>query len=122
MMFAVLALFIACLGLFGLAAFTAVQRTKEIGVRKTLGASTSSIVKLLSRDFLQLLLIAAALAFPLTWWIMDRWLNHFAYHVGISIWVFVLTGGAIVVIALATVSLHAFKAATANPVKSLRAD
>lgn len=122
MMFAVLALFIACLGLFGLAAFTAVQRTKEIGVRKTLGASTSSIVKLLSRDFLQLLLIAAALAFPLTWWIMDRWLNHFAYHVGISIWVFVLTGGTIVVIALATVSLHAFKAATANPVKSLRAD
>ncbi|SEW53514.1 ABC transporter permease [Chitinophaga arvensicola] len=122
MMFAVLALFIASLGLFGLAAFTAVQRTKEIGVRKTLGASTTSIVKLLSRDFLQLLLVAAALAFPLTWWIMDRWLNHFAYHVGISIWVFVLTGGTIVVIALATVSLHAFKAATANPVKSLRAE
>jgi putative ABC transport system permease protein len=122
MMFAMLALFIACLGLFGLAAFTAVQRTKEIGVRKTLGASAGSIVKMLSKDFLQLLLVAAALAFPITWWIMDRWLSHFAYHVGISIWVFVLTGGAIVVIALATVSFHALKAAMANPVKSLRAD
>ncbi|MBS0027365.1 ABC transporter permease [Chitinophaga sp. 22321] len=122
MMFAMLALFIACLGLFGLAAFTAVQRTKEIGVRKTLGASTSSIVRMLSRDFMKLLLIAAAVAFPLTWWIMDRWLNHFAYHIGISIWVFVLTGGAIVVIALMTVSFHAFKAAMANPVRSLRAE
>jgi putative ABC transport system permease protein len=122
MLFAVLALFIACLGLFGLAAFTAVQRTKEIGVRKTLGASTGNIVKLLSKDFLQLLLIAAAVAFPVTWWIMDRWLNNFAYHAGISIWVFVFTGSAVVVIALATVSFHAVKAALANPVKSLRAD
>lgn len=122
MLFAMLALFIACLGLFGLAAFTAVQRTKEIGVRKTLGASTGNIVKLLSKDFLQLLLIAAAVAFPVTWWIMDRWLNHFAYHAGISIWVFVITGSAVVVIALATVSFHAVKAAMANPVKSLRAD
>lgn len=122
MLFAMLALFIACLGLFGLAAFTAVQRTKEIGVRKTLGASAGSIVSMLSKDFLQLLLIAAVLAFPITWWIMDRWLSHFAYHVGISIWVFVLTGGAIVVIALATVSFHALKAAMANPVKSLRAE
>lgn len=122
MLFAVLALFIACLGLFGLAAFTAVQRTKEIGVRKTLGASTGIIVKLLSKDFLQLLLIAAVVAFPVTWWIMDRWLNNFAYHAGISIWVFVLTGGAVVVIALATVSFHAMKAALANPVKSLRAE
>ncbi|MET3880015.1 ABC transporter permease [Chitinophaga sp. OAE865] len=122
MLFAVLALFIACLGLFGLAAFTAVQRTKEIGVRKTLGASTGNIVKLLSKDFLQLLLIAAVVAFPVTWWIMDRWLNNFAYHAGISIWVFVLTGGAVVVIALATVSFHAMKAALANPVKSLRAE
>ncbi|WP_142687660.1 ABC transporter permease [Chitinophaga polysaccharea] len=122
MLFAVLALFIACLGLFGLAAFTAVQRTKEIGVRKTLGASTGNIVKLLSKDFLQLLLIAAVVAFPVTWWIMDRWLNNFAYHAGISIWVFVLTGSAVVVIALATVSFHAMKAALANPVKSLRAE
>jgi putative ABC transport system permease protein len=122
MLFAMLALFIACLGLFGLAAFTAVQRTKEIGVRKTLGASTGNIVKLLSKDFLQLLLIAAAVAFPVTWWIMDRWLNNFAYHAGISIWVFVITGSAVVVIALATVSFHAVKAAMANPVKSLRAD
>ena len=122
MLFAILALFIACLGLFGLAAFMAVQRTKEIGVRKTLGASAGSIVSLLSKDFLQLLLIAAALAFPVTWWIMDRWLNHFAYHTGVSIWVFVITGGAVVVIALATVSFHALKAALANPVKSLRVD
>jgi putative ABC transport system permease protein len=122
MLFAMLALFIACLGLFGLAAFTAVQRTKEIGVRKTLGASAGSIVKMLSTDFLRLLLLAAAVAFPITWWVMDRWLRHFAYHTGISIWVFVLTGGAIVVIALATVSFHALKAALANPVKSLRAE
>lgn len=122
MLFAALALFIACLGLFGLAAFTAVQRTKEIGVRKTLGATTGNIVKLLSKDFLQLLLIAAVVAFPVTWWIMDRWLNNFAYHAGISIWVFVLTGSAVVVIALATVSFHAVKAALANPVKSLRAE
>lgn len=122
MLFAVLALFIACLGLFGLAAFTAVQRTKEIGVRKTLGATTGNIVKLLSKDFLQLLLIAAVVAFPVTWWIMDRWLNNFAYHAGISIWVFVLTGSAVVVIALATLSFHAVKAALANPVKSLRAE
>lgn len=122
MLFAVLALFIACLGLFGLAAFTAVQRTKEIGVRKTLGATTGSIVKLLSKDFLRLLLVAAVVAFPVTWWIMDRWLNNFAYHAGISIWVFVFTGSAVVVIALATVSFHAVKAALANPVKSLRAE
>lgn len=122
MLFAALALFIACLGLFGLAAFTAVQRTREIGVRKTLGASATSIVKMLSKDFLWLLLIAAAIAFPITWWIMDRWLDHFAYHTGISIWVFVLTGGAIVIVALATVSFHALKAALANPVKSLRAE
>jgi putative ABC transport system permease protein len=122
MIFAMLALFIACLGLFGLAAFTAVQRTKEIGVRKTLGASTSSIVRMLSKDFMQLLVIAAVLAFPLSWWVMDRWLRHFAYHIGISVWVFVFTGGVVVVIALATVSFHAVKAAMANPVKSLRAD
>ncbi|NSL91160.1 ABC transporter permease [Chitinophaga solisilvae] len=122
LMFTVLALFIACLGLFGLAAFTAVQRTREIGVRKTLGASTGSIVRMLSRDFLRLVLLAALVAFPLSWWIMDRWLHNFAYRTGISIWVFVMTGAGVTVIALATVSFHALKAATANPVKSLKAD
>ncbi|CAL1517394.1 ABC transporter permease [Chitinophaga sp. MM2321] len=122
MLFAMLSLFIACLGLFGLAAFTAMQRTKEIGVRKTLGASTSSIVSMLSQDFMKLVLVASALAFPLSWWVMDRWLSHFAYRTGISLWVFVLTGGGVAVIALATVSFHAVKAAATNPAKSLRTD
>ncbi|MGN7821099.1 ABC transporter permease [Chitinophaga sp. 22536] len=122
LLFTVLALFIACLGLFGLAAFMAVQRTREIGVRKTLGASAGSIVKMLSQDFLRLVLIAAVLAFPLSWWIMDRWLQSFAYRTGISIWVFVLTSVGVTVVALLTVSYHALRAAMANPVKSLRAD
>ncbi|WP_212005787.1 ABC transporter permease [Chitinophaga sp. HK235] len=122
LMFTVLALFIACLGLFGLAAFMAVQRTREIGVRKAMGASTGSIVKMLSQDFLKLVLIAALLAFPLSWWMMDRWLQHFAYRTGISIWIFVLTGIGVTVVALLTVSYHALKAALANPVRSLRAD
>lgn len=122
LMFTVLALVIACLGLFGLAAFTAVQRTREIGVRKVLGASSGSIVRMLSQDFLRLVVIAAVLAFPLSWWIMDRWLQSFAYRTGISIWVFVLTGIGVTVVALLTVSYHALRAAMANPVKSLRAD
>ncbi|MBC9931837.1 ABC transporter permease [Chitinophaga qingshengii] len=122
LMFTVLALFIACLGLFGLAAFMAAQRTREIGVRKTLGASSGSIVKMLSQDFLRLVLFAAVLAFPLSWWIMDRWLQHFAYRTGISVWVFVFTGAGVAAVALLTVSYHAFRAAAANPVKSLRAD
>ncbi|QJB32700.1 ABC transporter permease [Chitinophaga oryzae] len=122
LMFTVLALVIACLGLFGLAAFTAVQRTREIGVRKVLGASSGSIVRMLSQDFLRLVVIAAVLAFPLSWWIMDRWLQSFAYRTGISIWVFVLTGVGVTIVALLTVSYHALRAAMANPVKSLRAD
>ncbi|HVI45815.1 MAG TPA: ABC transporter permease [Chitinophaga sp.] len=122
MLFTILTLFIACLGLFGLAAFMAVRRTKEIGVRKTLGASTGNIVQMLSKDFMQLVAMAAVLAFPLSWWMMYKWLDHFAYHINISVWVFVWTGAGVAALALLTVSYHAIKAALANPAKSLYAE
>ncbi len=120
--FAVLAIFIACLGLFGLAAFTAEQRTKEIGVRKVLGASVSSIVTLLSKDFLKLVLIAIVIASPIAWWAMNRWLQDFAYKIDIEWWVFALAGLLAVGIALLTVSFQSVKAALMNPVKSLRSE
>ncbi|RYF46980.1 MAG: FtsX-like permease family protein, partial [Cytophagaceae bacterium] len=116
------ALFIACLGLFGLAAFTAEQRTKEIGVRKVLGASVASIVTLLSKDFLKLVLIAIVLASPLAWWAMNRWLQDFAYRIDIEWWVFALAGLLAVGIALLTVSFQSVKAALMNPVNSLRSE
>lgn len=118
--FAFLAIFISCLGLLGLAAFTAEQRKKEIGVRKVLGASVNDIVGLLSKDFLKLVLIAVVLSFPLSWWAMHHWLQDFAYRISIGWWVFVLAGVAALGIALVTVSFQAIKAAIANPVKSLR--
>ena len=118
--FAVLAIFIACLGLFGLAMFTAEQRTKEIGVRKVLGASVTSIVALLSKDFLRLVLIAILLATPLAWWAMSRWLQDFVYRIDIEWWVFAVAGVMAVGIALLTVSFQSIKAALMNPVKSLR--
>ncbi|WP_222930347.1 ABC transporter permease [Larkinella punicea] len=121
-LFAVLAIFIACLGLFGLAAFMAEQRTKEIGVRKVLGASVSSIVTLLSQDFLKLVLIAIVIASPLAWYAMNRWLQGFAYKIDIDWWVFALTGLLSVGIALLTVSFQSIKAALMNPVKSLRSE
>jgi putative ABC transport system permease protein len=120
--FALLAVFISCLGLLGLAAYSTFQRTKEVGIRKVLGASVAKIVGLLSLDFLRLVCIALVIATPLAWWGMHRWLQDFAYRTGISGWVFVLAGGAAVGIAFLTVSFHAIKAALANPVKSLRAD
>ncbi|MFN7118573.1 MAG: ABC transporter permease [Saprospiraceae bacterium] len=120
--FAFLAIFISCLGLFGLAAFTAEQRTKEIGIRKVLGASVSNLVALLSSDFLRLVLIAAIIAFPLGWWAMNRWLERFAYRIELSWWIFALAGVLAVVIALLTVSTQAIRAAVANPVKSLRSE
>ncbi len=121
-LFAGLAIFIACLGLFGLAAFTAEQRTKEIGVRKVLGASVASIVRLLSQDFLKLVVIAILVATPVAWYAMNQWLQGFAYKVDISWWVFALSGLLAVGIALLTVSYQSIKAALMNPVKSLRSD
>ena len=114
--------FIACLGLFGLAAYAAGQRTKEIGIRKVLGASVTSIVALLSQDFLRLVLIAFALAVPLGWWAMSRWLRDFAYRIDIGWWTFALVGAFTLCIALLTVSFQAIRAALANPVKSLRTE
>lgn len=117
-----LAIFIACLGLFGLATFTVEQRTKEIGIRKVLGASVTQITTLLSKDFLSLVIAAVALATPLSWWAMDKWLQQFAYRTEISIWVFVGAGLFALVIAFFTVGTQAIKIATSNPVNSLRSE
>jgi putative ABC transport system permease protein len=117
-----LSIFIACMGLFGLATLTVVRRTKEIGIRKVLGASIPTIAGLLSKDFLKLVIIAAVIAFPLAWWAMQSWLQDFAYRVSIGWWVYVLAGVLAVLVALATVSYQAIKAAMANPVKSLRTE
>ena len=121
-LFSIIAIFIACLGLFGLAAFTAEQRTKEIGVRKVLGATVSGITQLLSKDFLKLVLIAFVIAVPVAYWLMHKWLLDFAFRTEIKWWVFVFAGIAAVFIALLTVSFQAIKAAIANPVKSLRTE
>ncbi len=120
--FAGLAVLICCLGLFGLATFTAEQRTKEIGVRKVLGASVASIVALLSKDFLKLVLVAIVLASPLAWWAMTKWLENFAYKISLSWWMFAGAGLLAVGVALLTVSLESVKAALMNPVKSLRSE
>ncbi|MES2732952.1 MAG: ABC transporter permease [Bacteroidota bacterium] len=121
-LFAGLTIFVACLGLFGLATFTTEQRTKEIGVRKVLGASVTNIVGLLSKDFLKLVLIANVIAWPLAYYAMNKWLEDFAYRIDISWWVFALAGLAAVAVALFTISFQAVKAALANPVKSLRTE
>ena len=113
-------IFIACLGLFGLVAFTAQQRTKEIGMRKVLGATVSGIVMLLSKDFLKLVVFGFVLAVPITWYVMSQWLENFAYRTDISIRILALSGLVALLIALATVSWESLKAALANPVNSLR--
>jgi len=118
--FALLSIFISCLGLFGLVSFTTAQRTKEIGIRKVLGATVSSIVALLSKDFLKLVLVAFVLAVPVAYYAMSRWLEDFAYRIELGPGVFLLAGSAALVIALATVGVHAVRAALANPVESLR--
>ncbi len=120
--FGILAVLISCLGLFGLAAFTAEQRTKEIGVRKVLGASVASIVGLLSTDFLKLVLIALVLASPLAWIALDKWLNSFVYRDTLPWWIFAFAALIAVVVALATVSYQSIRAALVNPVKSLRSE
>jgi putative ABC transport system permease protein len=117
-----IALLIACLGLFGLSAFTAEQRTKEIGIRKVLGASVIDVTRLLSRDFIGLVAIAILIASPLAWFGMNKWLESFAYKVPISWWMFVLAGLLAIMIALVTVSFQSIRAAIANPVKSLRSE
>ena len=122
LIFAALAILIACLGLFGLAAFMAEQRTKEIGVRKVLGASVGSIIGLLSKDFLKLVLIAILIASPLAWYAMNQWLADFAYKIDIEWWMFALAGLLSIGIALLTVSFQSIKAALMNPVKSLRSE
>jgi len=116
----VLGIIIACLGLFGLATFAAQQRVKEIGIRKVLGASVSNLIGLLSKDFLKLVIIALILAIPIAWFAMNRWLQDFAYRVNIHWWVFIIAAVITVLIAWITISTQAFKAAAANPVKSLR--
>ncbi|GAB4056096.1 ABC transporter permease [Spirosoma litoris] len=121
-LFSSLTIFIACLGLFGLATYTAEQRTKEIGVRKVLGASVGSVVALLSKDFLKLILIALVIASPIAWWGMNQWLKEFAYKVTIDWWIFALAGLLAIGIALLTVSYQSIKAALVNPVKSLRSE
>ncbi len=117
-----LSVFIACMGLFGLATLTVARRKAEIGIRKVMGASIWDIVTMVSNDFLKLVLVATLVAFPIAWWAMHQWLQDFAYHIGISWWIFALAGIMALCIALITVSYQAIKAAIANPVKSLRTE
>lgn len=117
-----LAIFISCLGLLGLVIYTTTQRTKEIGVRKVLGASVSQIVALLSKDFIQLVVVAFLIAAPLAWWAMHKWLEDYAYRTGISFWIFLWCGLFMIVMALLTMSVQTIRSAIANPVKSLRTE
>jgi len=120
--FAGLAILISCLGLFGLATFTAQKRRKEIGIRKVIGASVNGIVVMLSKDFLRLVLISLIIAFPLAWWMMHQWLQEFAYRVNIGSEVFLVTGASVFLITILTISMQALKAALTNPVTSLRSE
>jgi putative ABC transport system permease protein len=120
--FTAMAVLVSCLGLFGLAAFSAEQRSKEIGVRKVLGASVAGVVRLLSADFLKLVGIALLISVPVSWWAMSRWLDGFAYKVPMRWWMFGLSGLLAVLVAFITVSFHTIRAANANPVKSLKAE
>jgi ABC-type antimicrobial peptide transport system permease subunit len=120
--FAVLAIFISCLGLFGLASFVAEQRTKEIGVRKVVGASVFNLWRLLSKDFLLLVIISCIIAIPLAWYFMHQWLQKYDYRTSISLWIFGLAVVGALLITLLTVSFQAIKAALANPINSLKSD
>jgi len=115
-----LALFLACIGLFGLAAFATERRTKEIGIRKAMGANSSDIVRLFAWEFSKPVLWANLLAWPIAYYCANRWLNGFAYHVDLKLWMFLAAGGIALAIALITVSGHAFLAARAKPVTALR--
>jgi putative ABC transport system permease protein len=120
--FAGLAIVIACIGLFALTAFTAEQRTKEIGIRKVLGASVPGIVVLLSREFGRLILVAFVIASPIAWYVVTWWLTSYSYKTEIGVWVYVVAGMIIAVIAIITMSFQSIKAALANPVNSLRSE
>jgi putative ABC transport system permease protein len=120
--FSALAIVISCMGLFGLAAYTAERRIKEIGIRKVLGASVSGIASLLSKDFLQLVIISCLIAFPVAYWVMQTWLKGYQYHIDIHWWVFAVAGISAIVIAVATISFQSIKAALKNPVTSLRSE
>jgi ABC-type antimicrobial peptide transport system permease subunit len=120
--FSGIAIFLSCLGLFGLAAFTAERRTREIGVRKVLGASVSGIVSLLSKEFILLVIVSLIIASPVAWWALNKWLQDFSYRIDISIIFFIAAGIITLIVALATVSVHAVKAAISNPIKSLRTE
>ncbi len=115
-------LFIACLGLFGMSTFVAQQRIKDIGIRKVMGASSGNIATLLSKDFLKPVLIAILIASPIAWWLMNKWLQSFAYRINISISVFLIAGLFAILIAMITVSSQAIRASFVNPIKSLRAE
>jgi len=120
--FAIIAIIIACLGLFGLSAFVIQQRTKEIGIRKVLGASINQVLILVCLEFLTLVAIAFIISIPFTWWTMNAWLQDYAYRININWWVFAVAGIVAIAIALFTISFQAVKAAVANPVKSLRTE
>jgi putative ABC transport system permease protein len=120
--FAIIAIIIASLGLFGLSAFIIDQRTKEIGIRKVLGASVQNVLLLVSKDFLILVGIAFLISVPVTWWAMHNWLQDFAYRINIQWWIFALAGIIAILISILTISFQAIKAAIANPVKSLRSE
>jgi putative ABC transport system permease protein len=121
-LFSMLAILIACLGLLGLSSYNILQRTKEIGIRKVLGASAKNVVYILAKEFLILVLIAFVVAVPFTWWMMHNWLQEFAYRINIGWWIFLIAGAIAIAIALITVSFQAIKAAVANPIKSLRTE
>jgi putative ABC transport system permease protein len=118
--FTVLALFVSCLGLFGLTSYILDRRTKEIGIRKVLGASVAKIVLLFSKDFMKEILLANLVAWPIVYWAMSRWLQNFAYRIEISVWSFILSAVLVIIVSLTTISYQSLKAATANPVDSLR--
>jgi putative ABC transport system permease protein len=120
--FSFIALFITCIGLFGISILAIEHRTKEIGIRKVLGATVSNIVTMLSKDFLKLVLIAAVIAFPVAGWAMNKWLQDFAFRINLSLWLFLLPGLVVLVIALLTISFQSIKAALSNPVNSLRSE
>jgi putative ABC transport system permease protein len=120
--FATIAILLACLGLFALTAFTMVQRTKEIGIRKILGATVPDILRLVSKDFLRLVCIAFVIAIPLSWFMVHKWLENFVYKIRVEWWVFAAAGLATLLIAFVTISLQAMKTAVTNPVKNLRTE
>ena len=120
--FAVIAIFLSCLGLYGLASFMAVQRIKEVGIRKVLGASVRGVVYLFSKEFIILITIAFIIASPVAWYFMNQWLQDYVYRINISWWIFIVGGISSIIIALITVSFQAIKAALANPVKSLKTE